>query len=290
MRALAFDTGGGLDFWVTVDRCPRSRGPVVARHPARLAERRRASAARPARRPRREGGRGLMRSFSGLLVTCGLDHIRQPKDGQPLHGRLPFTPARLTAYGEDWEREEPVLFCRGRDRPGPARWRASAPAPPDRGAGRRRPDPPARRGGESRGRAASARRCSTTSISASRRVATGSRADCSTASGCWRVRSTLAAGERHPRCNAAPWRVAGLAARDADDRRLGRRADRLSAWASRRRPCPGSRLWLDPRPGTCAFGIEPCTSDRLPDGTSGEETVLEPGAVRAYALEISVEG
>ncbi|MCV5755235.1 DUF4432 family protein, partial [Escherichia coli] len=26
---------------------------------------------------------------------------------------LPYTPARLLAYGEDWEREEPVLFCEG---------------------------------------------------------------------------------------------------------------------------------------------------------------------------------
>lgn len=40
-------------------------------------------------------------------------HIRQPANGYPPHGRLPFTPGRLLAYGEDWERDRPVLFCEG---------------------------------------------------------------------------------------------------------------------------------------------------------------------------------
>jgi hypothetical protein len=60
-----------------------------------------------------DGGRGFSRSFSGFVVTTGLDHIRQPLGPHPLHGRLPFTPARVTAYGEDWDREDPVLFCEG---------------------------------------------------------------------------------------------------------------------------------------------------------------------------------
>jgi hypothetical protein len=30
-----------------------------------------------------------------------------------MHGRLPFTPARVTGHGEDWNRREPVLFCEG---------------------------------------------------------------------------------------------------------------------------------------------------------------------------------
>jgi hypothetical protein len=60
-----------------------------------------------------DGGRGFSRSFSGFVVTTGLDHIRQPLGSHPLHGRLPFTPARVTAYGEDWDRAEPVLFCEG---------------------------------------------------------------------------------------------------------------------------------------------------------------------------------
>ncbi len=45
-------------------------------------------------------------------MTCGLAHLRQPEGGV-LHGHLPMTPAHVTAYGEDWERSEPVLFCEG---------------------------------------------------------------------------------------------------------------------------------------------------------------------------------
>lgn len=112
VRALAFCTGGGLDFWVLADRTLDIgtlswrgvqlgwQSPGGFRAPALLdAE--------------SDDGRGFNRGFSGFLVTCGLDHIRQPANGQPLHGRLPFTPARLTGYGEDWERDEPVLYCEG---------------------------------------------------------------------------------------------------------------------------------------------------------------------------------
>jgi hypothetical protein len=63
--------------------------------------------------PDSEDSQGFNRSLSGFLVTCGLDHIRRPVNGHPLHGRLPFTPARLAAYGEDWEGQEAVLFCEG---------------------------------------------------------------------------------------------------------------------------------------------------------------------------------
>jgi hypothetical protein len=112
VRALAFSTGGGLDFWVLVDRSldigpawwrgmPFAwQSPNGFRHPGLI------DAAA-------EEGRGFERGFSGLLVTCGLEHIRQPADGHPLHGRLPYTPARLTGHGTDWERDEPVLFCEG---------------------------------------------------------------------------------------------------------------------------------------------------------------------------------
>jgi hypothetical protein len=112
VRALAFSTGGGLEFWVLADRSldigpARWRGVPFAwegpngyRSPA-LTD------------AEADGGRGFERSFGGLLVTCGLEHIRQPAGGHPLHGRLPFTPAGLTAYGEDWDRDEPVLYCAG---------------------------------------------------------------------------------------------------------------------------------------------------------------------------------
>ncbi len=56
-------------------------------------------------------GRGFNRGISGFLMTCGLTHIRQPADGEPLHGRLPFTPARVLACSEDWVGD--CLFCEG---------------------------------------------------------------------------------------------------------------------------------------------------------------------------------
>jgi Domain of unknown function (DUF4432) len=112
VRALAFSTGGGLDLWVMADRSldigavwyrgmPVAwQSPVGFRNPS-------------LHRAEEDGGRGFNRSFTGFLVTCGLDHIRQPAGDQPLHGRVPFTPARVLAYGEDWDRPEPVLYCEG---------------------------------------------------------------------------------------------------------------------------------------------------------------------------------
>ena len=112
VRALAFSSGGGLDFWVLSDRS-LDIGPVWWRG-LPVAWQSMAGFRSPALHDAEaDGGHGYSRSNSGFLVTCGLDHIRQPVDGHPLHGRLPFTPARLTAYGEDWDRDVPVLFCEG---------------------------------------------------------------------------------------------------------------------------------------------------------------------------------
>ena len=60
-----------------------------------------------------EAGRGLMRTISGFMVTCGLDFVRQPENGHPLHGRFPFTPARLIGHGAIWEGTEPLLWVEG---------------------------------------------------------------------------------------------------------------------------------------------------------------------------------
>ena len=64
-----------------------------------------------------EGGLAWLRSFSGLIVTCGLDHIlfmhsqdaahyhyvhRKTVDSS-IHGRVSTIPARLTGYGEVWD-------------------------------------------------------------------------------------------------------------------------------------------------------------------------------------------
>lgn len=61
-----------------------------------------------------DDGQGFLRGFSGLLATCGHDHIRQPEtdpDGRrhPLHGRGANEPARLLACG----REGDVLVAVG---------------------------------------------------------------------------------------------------------------------------------------------------------------------------------
>jgi Domain of unknown function (DUF4432) len=110
--ALAFSTGGGLDFWVLIDRAMDIgplwwRGlPVAWQSPAGF---RHPSLVDPAD----EAGYGFSRGFSGFLMTAGLDHTRHPADGRPLHGRLPFLPARLLAYGEAFDAPEPHLFCEG---------------------------------------------------------------------------------------------------------------------------------------------------------------------------------
>lgn len=110
--ALAFSTGGGLDFWVLIDRAldigPLWRdgrpvawqSPAGFRHPALID-------------PADDAGFGFGRGFSGFLMTCGLDHTRAPRGVHPQHGRLPFLPARLTASGEAFSDAAPHLYCEG---------------------------------------------------------------------------------------------------------------------------------------------------------------------------------
>jgi hypothetical protein len=126
IRCLEFRTGTGLSFRVLVDRAfdigpcdfrGASIGwcsPTGLRHPG-LHEN------------ADEGGLSWLRSFSGLHVTCGLDHILQPEDEpsdhfgyphrsvirSPLHGRIANTPARLIGYGEEWRGDECTLWAEG---------------------------------------------------------------------------------------------------------------------------------------------------------------------------------
>jgi hypothetical protein len=109
MEVLAFSTGGGLDFWVTAGRMLDIsllfwRGAQIAwQSPAGM----------PPVSVSAGSERRFEHGFGGFLNTCGFDHIRQPANGFPLHGSAPFTPARLTAYAEDWDAAEPVLYCEG---------------------------------------------------------------------------------------------------------------------------------------------------------------------------------
>lgn len=126
VRMIEFRTGTGLRFTALVDRaldiadCEYGgqaigwHSPSGFRHPG-LHE--------------YEGEEGLAwaRSFSGLLLTCGLDHIlgpsEVPADGynypgrrtarHSLHGRVSTIPARLTGYGETWDGDRCVLWAEG---------------------------------------------------------------------------------------------------------------------------------------------------------------------------------
>lgn len=126
IRMLEFRTGSGLRFTVLVDRAMdiaevehngRSIGwhsPTGFRHPA-------------LHDAEGEAGLGFARSFSGFLVTCGLDHtlggqvVDASNYGYPhrktishgLHGRVTGIPARLTGYGERWEGDRCILFAEG---------------------------------------------------------------------------------------------------------------------------------------------------------------------------------
>lgn len=126
VRMLEFRTGTGLRFTVLVDRaldiaeCEHKgraigwHSPTGFRHPG-LHE------------YEGEGGLSWLRSFSGLLVTCGLDHILFMDDddashyvygprksvSSSLHGRIGTIPARLSGYGEQWNGDECTLWCEG---------------------------------------------------------------------------------------------------------------------------------------------------------------------------------
>ena len=126
IRMLEFRTGTGLRFTALVDRALdiadcEFRGQAIGWHsPSGF------------RHPglhdyEGEGGLAWARSFSGLLLTCGLDHILSgeevPADTyrypgrrtvrHSLHGRVGTIPARLTGYGETWDGDRCVLWAEG---------------------------------------------------------------------------------------------------------------------------------------------------------------------------------
>jgi hypothetical protein len=126
IRMLEFRTGSGLRFTALVDRaldiadCDY-RGQAIGWHSP--------SGFRHPGLHDYEGENGLAwaRSFSGLLVTCGLDHILGPEEvpagnynypgktsvKHSLHGRVGMIPARLTGYGETWDGDRCVLWAEG---------------------------------------------------------------------------------------------------------------------------------------------------------------------------------
>ena len=125
VRYVDMHSGSGLDLRVLIDRGfdlgeMRIEGvPVAWRSPTGF------------RSPylshsEEESGAGLLRSFDGLLVTCGLDHIRGAATGPAthfgprrdsvnytMHGRISSSPAQLTGYGETWDGDSCTLWCEG---------------------------------------------------------------------------------------------------------------------------------------------------------------------------------
>ncbi|MFN0190971.1 MAG: aldose 1-epimerase family protein [Aestuariivirga sp.] len=124
IRMLEFRTGSGLRFTLLVDRALdigdcEHKGQAIGWHSP--------SGFRHPGLHEYEGEQGLawVRSFSGLLVTCGLDHILGPEEvpadnyGHPgrksvrhtLHGRVSTVPAKLSGYGETWEGDHCILWA-----------------------------------------------------------------------------------------------------------------------------------------------------------------------------------
>ena len=280
VRALAFSSGGGLDFWALSDRS-LDIGPLWWKGMP-VAWQSMAGFRSPAMHdPEEDGGRGYSRTNSGFLVTCGLDHIRQPLDSHPMHGRLPFTPARVTAYGEDWDRDEPVLFCEGEI----MQFRAGGEALRLR----RRIEVPI--GG-----------CELRINDIVENLA----ADPSPQASLYHFNlghpaiapgSTVEFGEKELfRVNALP---------DASDHSHSRSypagsedlaicnvstpiengPDLKISFAFRADTLPHLQIWHDFRPHACVLSIEPCTSPRL--DTPGPEAVLKPGDISRYELRVS---
>jgi len=126
VRCVEFHTGSGLDFTVMVDRafdigdCRYQGAAIGWNSPTGF------------RNPglheyNDEDGLSWLRSFSGLMVTCGLDHTLfmdsddashyhyspRKRVDSALHGRVGNIPARLLGYGERWEGDRCVLWAEG---------------------------------------------------------------------------------------------------------------------------------------------------------------------------------
>jgi hypothetical protein len=280
VRALAFSTGGGLDFWALPDhsldigplwwrgRQIAWQAPTGFGHPGR-------------RRGVAEAARGF--DLSGFLVTCGLEHIRQPTDGHPLHGRLPFTPARVTGHGGDWQRDAPVLFCEGemeQRHPGGEHFRL-----------KRRIETPV--GGchlvisdtVENLAATPQRQASLYHFNIGFPLLTDGTV---VEHAGRRLLGPLSVPDVAASREAASWPVdAGQAECTVRTIRSADGGPSVTfAWSAG--TLPHLQLWHDQRPGRCVLGVEPCTSPRLEGGRSGQEAMLEPGEVRRYEIRISV--
>ncbi len=277
VTALAFSTGGGLDFWLLADRAMDIgplwwRGTPVAwqsaggfRHPSLVD-------------PESDGGLGFGRGFSGFLMTCGLDHTRYAASGLPLHGRLSYLPARITAHGEDWDAPVPVLFAEGEI----VQWRHGG----EHLALVRRIEAPI--GGatlrildrvENRGHAPQRQAMLYHLNIGYPSLAPGAVAVLNGKV----VGPAVAAPDaaRRPEIDCVP---AGDG--EAQAAFSGGKGPTVSL-AFDTATLPFLQVWHDPRPGTYVYALEPVTSTRPEVGGMADEPVLEPGESRAYRLSLT---
>ncbi len=285
VRALAFSTGGGLDFWVLSDRS-LDIGPLWWKG-TQLAWQAPAGFRSAALTDLdSEDGRGFNRSLSGFLVTCGLDHTRQPAAGHPMHGRLPYTPARVTAYGEDWRAAVPVLYVEGevtQARLGgeALRLHRRIEAPiggatftirdtvENLGAA---PWPQAMLYHFNLGYPAIA---PDSTVAFAGRQVIGPMAF--PADGPLKAAMVMSAGtvDRAQAVVTTPFR---------DGRAL------TLSFAFDPSTLPFLQLWHDLRPRSGMFAVEPCTSARTDDGRSAAEDPLGPGETRHYDIAVAIAG
>ncbi len=285
VRALLFSTGGGLDFTVLADRSLDIgllswRGVPLAwqsaagfRHPG-LHE------------PQANGGTGFNGSFSGFLMTCGLEAIRRPQGDGPMHGGLPVTPARLTAHGEDWAHDPPLLFCEGevvQGRYGAEVLRLSRRIEAEAGGDRLSILDVVENCGPTAAEhqilyhfnlGYPAIATGTTVISAGRRVLGP-------------LELPAAGGPEVARCHpagegAAGWTVVTPAGDGEEPLRIAFAFDAMTL--------PVMQLWGDFRARCGVLSVEPCTSERTAGGGSGPGRLLQPGERQSYRIDISFSG
>ncbi len=256
VQALAF-TSGALEFIVLIDRSldigPLSwrstkvgwESPGGFRHPA-------------GHDPHADEGRAFNRLFSGFLVTGGLEHIRQPANGHPLHGSLPFTPATLTASGPS--------FCEGEVR---------------------QPGFRLRRRIETAGSGFTIDDVVENLATTSQRQASLYHFNIG--------EPTLADGtvvRQGTEQRLGPLRVPDPAMTSESTGFVGAAACTVETprctitftWDEA--TLPHLQLWHRLNADPPVLSIEPCTSERLASGFSGEEPILAPGETRRYRLQV----
>jgi hypothetical protein len=203
-----------------------------------------------------------------------------------MHGHLPFTPARVTAYGEDWRAAVPVLYVEGevtQARLGGEVLRLH-----------RRIESPI--GGATLTIRDTVENLGATAwpqamlyhfnlgypaIGPESTVALNGRRvmgpTAFPATEALKTAVTMPAGnaERAQAVVATPLR---------DGRSL------TVSFAFDPSTLPFLQVWHDLRPRSGVLAIEPCTSARTDDGRSGEESLLGPGETRRYDIEIAIAG